>query len=178
MSHSTTLYHPSLDFPFLPSGYISYVNKQPYGRYDVTKSSKEEVRLVAALCPNIFKQLVMLQYLILIGGDKRATLKEKELVNLAAEIFMIIPEKARENFFQAMCTEPKILQIFAKALKENVVIHSNIEAESKKRLSSEELENCKKIALVMCTKDVVCLSEEQLLREKAFDKVLSKRFQS
>lgn len=42
----------------------------------------------------------MLQDLILIGSDNRATLKEKELVNLAAEIFMIIPEKAREDFYQ------------------------------------------------------------------------------
>lgn len=178
MRPSTTFYHPSLDFPFLPSSYIGYTDELPHGRYDVTKSSKEQVRLIAALCPNIFKQVVMLQDLVLIGNHMDASPKEKEFVHLAAEIFMIISEKARENFLQALYTTPKNLEIFTKAVSENVIIHANLDAENKKRLSPEEFENSKKTALVMCAKDIVCLSKEQLLSEIAFDKLLSERFKS
>jgi hypothetical protein len=175
MSVSATSYHPSLDFSFLPSGYISYVNKHPLGRYDVTKTSYEDVRFVVVLCSNLFRQLVMMHDLILIGCDRHATLKEKELVPLAAEIFMIVPERTKGDFYQALCTEPKILKIFADAVAENVVRHRLLERESKRRLSSSELKVQKEKALVMLSRDVVCLSEEQLLRERGFDVLFRER---
>lgn len=173
----SNIYHPSLKIPFVPSGYISHVENQSYGRYDVTKSSKEEVRMIIALCSDVIKQVVMLHDLLLIGTDHHASLQEKEMALLCVETFMIVPEKVQEDFYQLLSAAPNILKLFAQAVKQNVAIHSSMETESRMRFSTKELERRKKTALVMGDKEVVCLSEEQLSREKALNKVLSERFQ-
>jgi hypothetical protein len=118
-------------------------------RVDVTQLSKEKIE-DAVKNSNVFKQEVILQDLLLAGRNMENK-EQRNMVVLAAELYVKTPEETRRDFLLHLVGVKAILKNFANAMLANHIYHDSIEGmrPGSSGLSQEELIREKSIALAL-----------------------------
>lgn len=132
---------------YVSSNNLDFVPYRIKDRVDVTQLSKEKIE-EAVKTSNVFNQEVILQDLLL-AGRKMETLEQRNMVALAAELFVKAPEQAQRDFLLHLVGVKAILKNFSKAMLSNHIYHDSIEQmkPGSSGLSQEELILEKRIAL-------------------------------
>lgn len=132
-------------FDILPDGYISSVQH----RIDVHELSKEKIQELMKTA-NVFEQEVILQDLLL-AGRKGQTLQQRNMVALAAELFVKAPEETQRDFLMHLVGVKPILKTFATAMFANFIFHESIESmkEGSSGLTADQLNTEKAFAITL-----------------------------
>jgi len=132
-------------FNFIPSGYISTKKK----RINVKELPKEEIQK-AMQTADVLGQEVILQDLLL-AGRKMKTTEQRNMVALAAELYVQAPENTQKDFLMHLVGAKDIYQIFSSAMLANSIYHQSIESIEKgsSGLSVDQLNKEKALAITL-----------------------------
>lgn len=132
-------------FDIVPSGYVSSVKN----RVNVKELPKEKIQEVMKTA-DVFEQEVILQDL-LIAGRKMETTEERNMIALAAELYVKSSEDTQRDFLMHVLEVKSIFKNFSSAMLANSIFHESIESMQKgsSGLTVEQLKKERASALTL-----------------------------
>lgn len=132
-------------FNIVPSAYISFVKN----RVNVKELPKEKIQELMKTA-NIFEQEVILQDL-LIAGRNMETEEARNMIALAAELFVKSSEDVQKDFLMRFVGVESIFKIFSSAVLSNFIFHESSESAKKgsSGLTVEQLEKERTLVITL-----------------------------
>lgn len=132
-------------YDIVPMGYIASVKN----RVNVQELPKEKIQEIMKTA-DVFTQEVILQDLLL-AGKKMETLQDRNMVALAAELFVQTPGDTQRDFLIHLHYFTEIYKKFSSAVLANSLFHEKVESQQKgsSGLTFDQLEIEKTYAVIL-----------------------------
>jgi len=134
-----------IPFDIVPSRYVSSVKN----RVNVKELPKEKIQEIMKTA-DVFEQEVILQDL-LIAGRKMETTEERNMIALAAELYVKSSEDTQRDFLMHVAGVKSIFKNFSSAMLANSIFHELIESREKgsSGLTVEQLKKERALAITL-----------------------------